>query len=114
MTPTDEDRQIISLIFSEPENQNEVLRAQGLLDQEILRSRFNRERAEQIFLFVIDNCVQRHLKGIGIQGVSTYVIPKPTRAIFAKELCEEYVQSRANIQDQRKARCGIAAYLLGK
>ena len=114
MTPAEEDRLALNMALATPEGKAEVQRATELLDEEIRRSRFNRERAEQVFLFVIDHCVYRYFKGMGVGSKSAVLFPKQIREVFAKELCEEYVQSRGGIKDQRPVRRGLMAYLLGK
>jgi hypothetical protein len=85
-----------------------------LLDEGIRRSRFNRERAEQVFLFAIDNFIFHYFKGMGVDQKAAVLFPKKIRKVFAKKLCESYIQSRGGIADQRPVRRGLMSYLLGK
>jgi hypothetical protein len=84
---------VLDMALATAEGKVEIRRAIELLDNKLYRKRFNRERAEQVFLFVIDNCVYRYFKGIGVGSKSAVLFPKQIREVFAKELCEEYVQS---------------------
>lgn len=112
MKPEDEDRLIFQTILDTPECRQDRERVTRLLNEDIRRSRFNRERAEQLFLSVIDNCVHRYAKRVG-KDVER-LVPKAIRYTLANEYAEIYIRSNGNIGNQRPARQGLLSYLIGK
>ena len=83
-----------------------------MLNEDIKHTKFNHERAQQVFLFMIDNCVHHYFKRIG--GNAAILFPKEIRYPLANELAEDYIQSHGNIKDQRPARRGLLSYIIGK
>lgn len=112
MKPEDEDRLIFQTILDTPECRQDHQQVTRLLNEDIRRSRFNRERAEQLFLFIIDNCVHRYSKSIG--GDAERLVPKAIRYTLANEYAEIFIRTNGNIGNQRPARRGLLAYLIGK
>lgn len=112
MKPAEEDRLMLNMIFDTPEGKKELERANQMLNEDIKHSKFNHERAQQVFLFMIDNCVHRYFKIIG--GNAAILFPKEIRHPLAKELAENYIQSHGNIVSQRPARRGLLSYIIGK
>lgn len=112
MKPADEDRLMLNTILDTPEGKKELERVTQMLNEDIQGSRFNRERAQQVFLFTIDNCVHRYFKRIG--GNAAILFPKEIRYPLANELAENYIQSHGNIESQRPARRGLLSYIIGK
>ncbi len=112
MNPTDEDRLMLETILDTPDGKKDLERITHMLDEDIQRSKFNRERAQQVFLFMIDNCVYRYFKSIGCNSVILF--PKEIRQPLSKELAENFIKSRGNIESQRPARHGFLSYIIGK
>lgn len=112
MKPEDEGRLIFQTILDTPECKQDHERVTQLLKEDIQRSRFNRERAEQLFLFMIDNCVHRYSRSIG--GDAELLVPKAIRNTLANEYAEIFIRSNGNIENQRPARRGLLSYLIGK
>lgn len=112
MKPADEDRIMLNMILDAPEGKIELERVTQMLNEDIQHSRFNRERAQQVFLFMIDNCVHRYFKSIG--GNAAILFPKEIRYPLANELAENYIQSHGNIENQRPVRRGLLSYIIGK
>lgn len=112
MKSADEDRLLLNSILDTPDGEKELERVTQMLDEDIQHSRFNRERAEQVFLFLIDNCVHRYFKIIG--GNAAILFPKEIRITLANELAANYIQSHGNIDSQRPARHGLLSYIIGK
>lgn len=112
MMPTEEDRLIFNLILDEPEGRRQLGGAIALLDADILASKFNLDRARQVFLFAIDNCVHHHFKGL--PGGATILFAKAIRQPFADDLAESFTHSRGNIENRRPTRRGLLSYILGK
>ena len=82
-----------------------------MLDADISRSRFNSERAEQIFLLLIDTVVASVARmGLDAKGV----LPNSIRLWSAKQMADDYMTSRGDIRDQRPPRLGLLALFLGK
>lgn len=110
--PAGEDRLMLNLILDTPKGKKELGRVTQMLDEDVQRSRFNRERAQEVFLFAIDNCVHRYFKSIGVNAA--IVFPKGIRRPFANELADNYIQARGNLESQRPARRGLLSYIVGK
>ena len=75
--PTDEDRQIFAQILDEAEGRKQLGGAIALLDANILASKFNVDRAKQVFLFAVDNCEYHYFKGM--PGGAAIPVPKAIR-----------------------------------
>jgi hypothetical protein len=112
MKPADEDRLMLRMILDTPEGKKELERVNQMLNEDIQLSRFNRERAQQVFLFMINNSLHRYFKSIG--GNAAILFPKEIRHPLANELAENYIQSHGNIESQRPARRGLLSYIIGK
>lgn len=112
MNDIDPDQLVFDQMMSSPEARTELARVHQLLDESISRSKFNRERAEEMFLFVIDNCAHRFFRDL--PGGAAVLFPKTIRQPFAAELTQEFARSRNGIASQRPARHGILRYLIGK
>lgn len=112
MKPVEEDCLLLNMIFDTLEGNRELERVTQMLNEDIQRSRFNRERAQQVFLFAIDNCVHRYFKSIG--GNAAILFPKEIRYPLANELAENFIQSHGNIKSQRPSRRGLLSYIIGK
>ena len=112
MNDIDPDRLVFEQMMSRPGARAELTRVHQLLDESIKRSKFNRERAEEMFLFVVNNCAHRFFRGL--PGRAAVLYPKTIRQPFAVELTQEFVRSRNDIASQRPARHGILRYLIGK
>ena len=109
---TEVDRTLLKFLLSFPESARGFEQATALLDADISRSQFNSERAEQVFLFLIDTVVARYVRRMGLD--STRVLPNSIRLWSAKQMAEDYMTSRGDIRDQRPPRRGLLALLLGK
>ncbi|OIQ96955.1 hypothetical protein GALL_210220 [mine drainage metagenome] len=112
MKPEDENRLVFQTILDTPECRQDRERVTRLLNEDIRRSRFNRERAEQLFLFMIDKCVRRYSRSIG--GDAERLVPKAIRYTLANEYAEIFIRSNGNIENQRPARRGLISYFIGK
>ena len=112
MNSADEDRLTLNMILDMPAGKLELLRVTQMLNEDIQSSKFNRERAQQVFLFAIDNSVHRYFKSIG--GNAAKMFPKEIRSPFAKELADDYVRARGNIESQRPTRRGLLSSIIGK
>jgi hypothetical protein len=84
----------------------------ALLDADISRNRFNSERAEQVFLLLIDTVVARYVARMGLDAHR--LLPNSMRLWSARQMAEQYMKSRGDIRDQRPPRRGLLALLLGK
>jgi hypothetical protein len=113
MKPADEDRLMLNMILDTPEGKKELERVNQMLNEDIQRSKFNRERAQQVFLFMIDNCVHSYFKK-SIGANAAILFPKEIRYPLANELADNYIQSHGNIESQRPARRGLLSYIIGK
>jgi hypothetical protein len=109
---TEVDRALLKFLLSFPESGRDFEETTTLLDADISRSRFNSERAEQVFLFLIDTVVASYARRMGLDV--NRVLPNSIRLWSAKQMAEDYVESRGRIHDQRPARRGLLALLLGK
>jgi hypothetical protein len=109
MKVNDYDRQLLTTLLDTPAGKIEMGRVTQVLDQDIHRSRFNRDRARQLFLFMIDNCVHRYFKSIGVSAATMF--PREVRSPLADELAQNYIDSRGNIESQRPTRRGLLALL---
>ena len=109
---TDVDPTMLKFVLSIPENERRIQQTTALLDADISRRRFNCERAEQVFLFLIDSVVARYVGQWGLDG--HHVVSRPARLWSAKQMAADYVNSRGDIRDQRPSRRGVLALLLGK
>jgi hypothetical protein len=109
---TEVDRTLLKFLLSFPEGERGFEQAMALLDADISRSRFNSERAEQVFLFLIDTVVARYARQMGLDP--NRVLPSSIRLWSAKQMAEDYIKSRGDIRDQRPPRRGLPALLLGK
>lgn len=112
MKSEDKDRLIFQTILDTLECRQDHERVTQLLNEDIQRSRFNRERAEQLFLFMIDNCVHRYSRTVG--GDIALLVPKAIRYTLANEFAEIFIRSNGNIENQRPARRGLLSYFIGK
>ena len=109
---TEVDRTLLKFLLSFPESERGFEQAMALLDADISRSRFNSERAEQVFLFLVDTVVARYARRMGLDP--NRVLPSSIRLWSAKQMAEDYIKSRGDIRDQRPPRRGLPALLLGK
>lgn len=107
-----EDRLMLYSALNTPESIGELRRVKSMLESDIENTKFNRERAEQLYLFVIDNCLNRYFKSMPVSAARMF--PKEIRPPLAAELATEFFMSHGNIQSQRGARSGIASLLFGK
>lgn len=82
-----------------------VEKAISLILDDLEGKRFNRERAEQRMRFAIDHEL---LSGWGYTSKFTFT---PSRDAYARELVHEVF---GDIEDERPARRGFFAYVLGK
>ena len=83
-----------------------------VLEGNISQSKFNRERAEQMFLFVVDNCTHRYFRQF--PGGASVLFPKSVRKPFAAELTSQFIAAHGDITSQRPVRTGLLGQLLGK
>ncbi len=112
MSQEDEDRLIFRTILSTPECRQDYERVKQLLIDDIQRSRFHRERAENLFLSMIDNCIRRYSMRVG--GEAGMLVPKEIRYTLANEYAEIFIRSRGDIGSNRPARRGLLAFIMGK
>jgi hypothetical protein len=108
---TEVDRTLLKFLLSFPESERDFEETTALLDADISRSRFNSERAEQVFLFLIDTVVARYARRMGLDV--NHVMPNSIRLWSAKQMAKDYMKSRG-ARDQRPRRRGLLALLLGK
>jgi hypothetical protein len=109
---TEVDRRLLKFLLFFPESKRGFEQAMALLDLDISRGRFNSERAEQVFLFLIDTVVARYARRMGLDA--NRVLPNSIRLWSAEQMAEDYIKSRGDIRDQRPPRRGLPALLLGK
>ena len=112
MTESEPDRLAFKMMMGKPDAHEEVARAWQTLDAHISEFKFNRERAEEIFLFVIDNCAYRFFRSY--PGGASVLFPKAIRKPFATELAQEFIRSRGGIESQRPTRTGVLRWVIGK
>jgi hypothetical protein len=111
MSHDDHDRLVFEQMIATLEARTDIARAYQILDESIARTKFNRERAAQIFLFLVDNCAHRFFRDY--PDGAAVLFPKRIRKPFASELTQEFIRSRNDIDSQRPARRGVFRYLLG-
>jgi hypothetical protein len=109
---TEVDRTLLKFLLSFPESRRGFEQATALLDADVSRSRFNSERAEQVFLFLVDTVVAMYARRMGLEAKR--VLANSIRLWSAKQMAEDYMTSRGDIRDQRPPRRGLPALLLGK
>lgn len=112
MAETEPDRIAFKMMMGEPDAREELARACQTLDAHISKSKFNRERAEEIFLIVVDNCAYRYFRSY--PGGASVLFPKAIRKPFAAELAQQFFHSRGGIESQRPVRTGILRWVIGK
>jgi hypothetical protein len=108
---TEVDRALLKFLLSFPQSERGFEQTMALLDADISGGRFNSERAEQVFLFLIDTVVARYARRMGLDV--NHVMPNSIRLWSAKQIAKDYMKSRG-ARDQRPRRCGLLALLLGK
>ena len=114
MTSREEDEATFQKAMALPQNHDELSRVQAMLDEDIARNHFNRDRANQVFLFAIDNCIYRYFSALGLGSEGRRLFPRETREYFAKVLLQRFLNQRGDIQSQRATRSGLLALLFGK
>jgi hypothetical protein len=108
---TEVDRALLKFLLSFPESERDFEQATALLDADISRSEFNSERAEQVFLFLIDTVVARYARRMGLD--INRVLPNSIRLWSTKQMAKDYMKARG-ARDQRPPRRGLLALLFGK
>ena len=109
---TEVDRALLKFLLSFPERERDFGQATSSLDADVYRRRFNSERAEQVFLVLIDTVVARYARRMGLDA--NRVLPNSTRLWSATQMVAQYRKERGDICDQRPPRRGLLALLLGK
>ena len=112
MNENEADRLFFDQLMNEPDARIELDRAWQILDESIAQSKFNRERAEEIFSFVVDNCAHRFFRSY--PGGAAILFPKTIRKPFALELTQEFIRSRNGVESQRPARKSLLRYVFGR
>ena len=112
MDDAEPDQLVFEQMMAEPSARSEVARVWEVLEGSIRQSKFNRERAEQMFLFVVDNCAHRYFRKF--PGGAAVLFPKAVRKPFAAELAKQFITAHGDITSQRPVRTGLLRPLLGK
>lgn len=104
---------IINQHLSGIEGQKRISSANSLLLLELLRNKFNSERALEVFTIAIERTLLKDLQGsLGLQTVKVF------RSIGATKKASENLLEKFKLahdaKDQRPARTGILAKIIGK
>jgi hypothetical protein len=97
-----------------PNQLDERLALEAMLDGFIAQGKFNKARAAEMCCMLFERQWIAAYPLNGADALSRFVAAKPIIRSAAEQFADKFVHSRGNVTDQRCARTGLMAKLLGK
>ena len=109
----DPTERLFVMVMNDPGTEYEIERTITWIWDQVLANKFNKERAIQVFEMAIDRSLQNYMTRLGLPNHPKQ-FPKSWRHDMAVRLAEKFISDNENIQDQRPARKGLMAFIVGK
>ena len=109
----DPTERLFLMVMSDPGTEYEIQKTITWLWDQVLSNKFNKERAIQVFGVAVDRSLQTYMIRLGLPNHPKQ-FPEALRRDMAVKLAEKFISDNGNIPDQRRARKGLIAFIVGK
>ena len=109
----DPTERLFVMVMNDPGTEYEIQKTITWIWDQVLANKFNKERAIQVFGMAVDRSLQNYMIRLGLPNHPKQ-FPESWRRDMAIRLAEKFISDNGNIQDQRPARKGLMAFIVGK
>jgi hypothetical protein len=109
----DSTERLFVMVMNDPGTEYEIQKTITWIWDQVLGNKFNKDRAIQVFGMAVDRSLQNYFIRLGLPNHPKQ-FPESWRRDMAVGLAEKFVSDNGNIQDQRPARKGLMAFIVGK